>query len=387
MKIFISCGELSGEQHAARVASKLKELADCQLLAFGSQLLKSQGVDIVEDYQNYNFSGLTEVVLNLAKIFQLKNMLIAKLKEIKPDLVLLVDYSGFNLELAKSIKSTPELSSTKIFEYIAPQLWASRPQRIHKVKAYVDKVLCTLPFEEKIYQDAGVAVKYVGNPVLESIKLSTNKNPERKNKNILVGIFPGSRKFEISYLLAEFIKAATLLQAKFPHKEFSFKVSRAPSISREELDSIINKNSDTTLDIKVWDPDEIEQANHKLLAEADFLWLCSGTVSLEAALITTPYLLAYKSNIINYCAYLMLRTIKLAGLANIIAGKILIKEFLQYDANAKNFVQESSSWLSQEGFSDYYYKIHQDLKEFKNSLSGFDTAKLVAEEIIDEIKQ
>lgn len=379
-KIFISCGELSGEQHAARVVKEL-DTSKHKVFALGSKLLAQEGVELLEDYRDYSFNGLTEVLFNLPKILSLKNKLIEKLKEIKPDLVLLVDYSGFNLELAKSIKACPELSQVKIYEYIAPQLWASRPYRIKKVKAYVDKVLCTLPFEEKLYQEAGVPVKYVGNPVLES--LSVTPNSAQNDSRILVGLFPGSRKTEISYMLPEMLKAAKRLEAKFPEKQFEFKISRAPSISKEFLQERLDRHA--PLAFTVWDPDDIENANHKLLSSADFLWLCSGTVTLEAALYTTPYFLAYKSNLINYAVYLMIRCIKLAGLANIIAGKMLVKEFLQYDASAENFVEESSAWLTEKGFSDYYYKIKKDLEDFKASLSGFETAKLVAKEISNEI--
>ena len=167
-KIFISCGELSGESHASRVAIEIFKLCPgAQIRAFGSEILEELGVEVIKDYRDYSFSGISEVVTNISTILSLKREISTEVIKWKPDVVLLVDYGGFNLQLAQAIKkNSPEI---RIVEFIAPQIWASRPWRIKNIKRYVDKVLCTLPLEEKLYQEAGINHKYVGNPVIDSL--------------------------------------------------------------------------------------------------------------------------------------------------------------------------------------------------------------------------
>lgn len=388
-KIFISCGEFSGEQHAANLTkSLLKQNPNLEIYAFGSSLLAANGAKVIVDYKDYSFSGITEVIKNLSKIFEAQKLITEKLLEIKPDIVVLVDYGGFNLKLAKNIHQEFKrlnIPRPKIFEFIAPQIWASRPWRINKIKSSVDMVLCTLPFEEKLYQNAGIPVKYVGNPVAASIEANIDKstiyrelgiraNPQEE---ILIGVFPGSRKSEIQYMYPMMQKAANKLMVLNPNKRFRFLLAKAPNLPYSVFENYDLKFNN----IELIDPKQISNLNHKLLSASDCLWLCSGTVTLEAALLGTPYFLAYRSNILNYILYLIFRITKMAGLANIISGKYLVKEFLQYDATIDNFVNETQSWLSSEGFSDYYHQIKNDLVEFKKSLLVEDTFDLVAEEI------
>lgn len=405
-RIFLSCGELSGENHALGVVKKLKEESpDLELYAFGSEQLKNVGVTLIENYKDYSFSGITEVVANLSKILDLQKSLVIKLEELKPDLVLLVDYGGFNLELAKRIKASGKLENTKILEFIAPQLWASRPWRIKKIKQNIDKVLCTLPFEEDIYKKENIDVKYVGNPVLPSLTPAMRKSEllaivqgselRAQNKSqptahspqpVLIGIFPGSRKAEIKEMLPRMLKAARELSLEMPSVKFKFLVSKAPSISYE----LFKKHGieDYQDIVEVLNPD-IENANHKLLSAADALWLCSGTVTLEAALYETPYFLAYRSNLLNYILYSIFRVGEMAGLANIIQGRYIVKEFLQYAATTENFKKETKLWLRHDSpavFTGYYYEIEKNLKKLKEKLASHDSYELVAKEIATSLR-
>ena len=394
-KVFVSCGELSGENHALGVVKQLKSKnPKVALYGFASQQLKDAGVELLADYKEYSFSGITEVLSNLNKILEIQKLLITKLEDLQPDLVLLVDYGGFNLELAKRIKASDKLKNTKILEFIAPQLWASRPWRIKKIKQNIDKVLCTLPFEEEIYKKENIDVKYVGNPVLPSLTTACKKEelyeltglPRRgfttTRNDVLIGIFPGSRKAEIKEMLPRMLKAARELSLEMPSVKFKFLVSKAPSISYE----LFKKHGieDYKDIVEVLNP-EIENGNHKLLSAADALWLCSGTVTLEAALYETPYFLAYRSNLFNYILYSIFRVGKMAGLANIIQGRYIVKEFLQYDATANNFKKETKHWLrndSPAAFTGYYYEIENNLKRLKDKLANYDSYELVADEVL-----
>lgn len=411
-KIFISCGELSGESHAARVCSELFKLQpEVEIRAMGSYILAALGAELSVDYREYSFSGATEVVMNLPKILALKDRLADEIFEWKPDIVLLVDYGGFNLELAKALhhrfKDKPE-NRPYIVEYIAPQIWASRSYRINKIKAYVDKVLCTLPFEKKIYDEAAIPVSYVGNPVAESLHpectkqelmqaLNNKRAQELNTENIqriinpedelLIGIFPGSRKSEIKYLLPQLIEAAQLTNEAFKQagKKLRFVLAQAPTIPRDLLEQYgLNKELEENL-ISIINAEVLVNANHKLMKAADALWLCSGTATLEAALIGTPYFLTYAGNLINYSLYKIFKIIDMAGLANIIADKYIVKEFLQKNANAKNFTQETLSWfdLSQEEIktTNYFNRISGDFNKLRDQLMEHKSSIAVANEL------
>lgn len=406
-KVFFLTGELSGETHAAHVVAELfKAKPDLEIKALGSKILKEFGVDVVVDYKNYSFSGFTEVVENIGKIFKLKHIILNELKQFKPDVLVLVDYGGFNLEIASAVKSNPELRDIKIVEFIAPQIWASRPHRIKKIKKNVDKVLCTLPFEEEIYQKENIPVRYVGNPIVSSIADATDKSnflkllksPKQKSnslsdredpntgKEILVGIFPGSRKSEVRFMLPIMIEAAKEINEKLDHK-FKFILAQAPTISTKVLlENGLEEVRDQGL-IEVMPPGISKNANQKLLSAADLLWLCSGTVTLEAALYGTPYFLSYKGDWLSYQLYKFFKIIDMAGLANIIAGEYIVPEFLQHDASKENFVNQTLEWLtpnsnSSSPFTEKYFEIKDKLLSVTSKLSNMDTSKLVAEEIL-----
>ena len=235
----------------------------------------------------------------------------------------LVDYAGFNLQVARAIKkaqlSDDRLKKIKIIQYIAPQIWASRPGRIQNIIKYVDKVLCTLPFEEEIYHEVEQPVRYVGNPVLESLTdipeedakaeifsvLKKEYSANTNNDDIalipsddapLIGIFPGSRGFEIEYTLPLFVETAKRIHEEYP--QIRFVIAKAPTISYEKLMKCGLKDAQNL--IKVVDSETLINANQKLLKASDYLWLCSGTVTLEAALYGKPYFLTYKANSINF---------------------------------------------------------------------------------------
>lgn len=403
-KIFAICGEFSGESHLAKVVREIKAIEPrTQIKGMASSLCENLGMEIFVDYKNFSFAALTQVVLNLPKILSLKRKIVKEILTFKPDTVLLVDYAGFNLQVARSIKMAQakdeSLRAIKIIQYIAPQIWASRPERIKNVLKYVDKVLCTLPFEEEIYNEVEQPVSYVGNPVLESlidmsaedakaeifsflqeeygINCLKNDNTASisSNNEPLIGIFPGSRGFEIEYTLPLFVKTAKKIHEEYP--QIRFLIAKAPTISHENLLMCGLKDAQDL--IKVIDGETLAQANQKLLKASDYLWLCSGTVTLEAALYEKPYFLTYKANSINYMLYKMLKIIDMAGLANIIAGKYIVKEFLQNNATVSNFYKETCLWLE-----DYSYleTMLQNLGVLREMLSGFETSKLVAEEVL-----
>ena len=411
LSVFAICGEFSGENHLARVVSKLKAFSDyVQITGMGSSLTEKAGMENFIDYKDYSFAGVVDVIINLTKIFKLKKIILEKIIALKPDIVLMVDYAGFNMQIAKGIRvaqlKDSSLQNIKLVQYIAPQLWASRPHRIKNIRKNIDLVLYTLPFEKEIYESVQQPAIYVGNPVLESLieesaveckaeiidylnlqnaedenaeievaLQSQGRVAERTSSRLIIGIFPGSRGFEVSYTLPIFIETAKILRFSYP--DLKFIIARAPTISLEKLTQYGLKDVEGF--VKVIDSESISNANQKLLKAADYLWLCSGTVTLEAALYEKPYFLTYKANPINFMLYKILRIIDMAGLANIIAGKFIVKEFLQKNAKVENFLEETLMTLENDKYRDDLIKEFQIVKE---KLGDYKSSELVARKLI-----
>jgi len=385
--IFAICGEFSGESHLARVVLQLKLLyPSVEVVGMGSELTAAAGMKNLIDYKDYSFAGVTQVIANLVKILKLKKLVVQKILELKPDFVLMTDYAGFNMQIAKAIRAAQRKDSVfkkiKLVQYIAPQIWASRPHRIKNIKKNIDHVFYTLPFEKEIYEKAQQNASYVGNPVLES--LISESDLECKKEIIetlntvetkIIGIFPGSRGFEVTYILPLFIETATRLYLRYP--DLNFIIARAPTISLEQLMKC-GLNEEARKFIHVIDSESISNANQKLLKAADYLWLCSGTVTLEAALYEKPYFLTYKANSINFALYKILRIIEMAGLANIIAGKFIVKEFLQENATVENFLNETIKCLED---SNYRLELINGFKLVKEKLGNYKSSELVVQKL------
>jgi len=332
-KIFIVTGELSGDVHASYVVRELKNInPDITIEAVGGENLEAEGVKLFSDHSKMGVVG-TDALKAIFSHIQLGSRIVNYLKnEYKPDLVLLIDYGGFNLRLAKVLKE----NGITVFYYISPQIWATRKGRINKIKNYISKIMLILPFEEKIHRDAGINAEYVGHPLVSQLPFyftreafisENNLNPDKK----IVGIFPGSRKMEINYMLDIFLNSASIIHSK--DKNIQFCLGQATNISDELIQDYLNKYPD--LDIKV-----MKNKNYALLSCSDALMLASGTITLEATLYKTPMIVSYKAPDIAYLIYLLLRYLKFVSLPNIIANKKIVEEFIQYKAKPDLIAEE-----------------------------------------------
>lgn len=380
-KVFISCGELSGEIHASNLIKELR-LTNEQLIikGFGSSIFQENQIELLANYKDYSFSGISEILANLSKIFQLEKDLYEKIIDFQPDIIITVDYGAFHTRLAKKLKRNG--FKGKIIQFIAPQIWASRPWRIKDIKKAFDKVLCTLPFEEKIYAKHRIPHRFVGNPVFASLSnRSFKKDLNVEQSETLIGVFPGSRKSEIKHMLPIMIKSAQAIKKQLPQRKFKFLLAKAPSIDIETLNQYGFDKQD---DIELLETNN-KNPNHTLLSAADALWLCSGTVTLEAAFYGTPYFLSYKSTQLNYLLYRIFRTIDKAGLVNIIAGRDLVREFIQSQANEKNFIEETLNWFEDNSFSNYYHLMQKALEDFSQDFAPYPSYKLCVAELKKEL--
>lgn len=367
-KLFIVTGEYSGDIHASHVVKALKEQSpDITIEGIGGENMHSAGVKLFRDHRKMGSVGLSpSIIINHIKLG--KEVVDYITKDFKPDAVLLIDYGGFNLRIAKFIKQ----AGIKVLYYIPPQVWASRKGRINKIKQNVDEVLCIFPFEKDLYKSYGIKVHYCGHPLVSQLPEKADrdeffeKHGLDKNKK-LVSIFPGSRVFELKYLMDVFIKSAKNLQKK--HPDLQFCVSHAPNLS----DEVYNKFLKQT-DFKV-----IKGENQALLSVSDALILASGTVALEACLYQTPMIIAYRGPWLFYFIYLIVRCIKRVSLPNIIADKSIVPEIIQGNVNVQNISYEIEKLLYDK---EYRTKNINELGEVKALLSDKVSSEEVAKEII-----
>lgn len=368
-KIFIVTGEYSGDIHASKVAEALKaKNPDIVIEGIGGDNLRNAGVKLFSDQKKMGAVGLTPKIV--IDHFTLGKRLVDYLtKEYKPDLVLLIDYGVFNLNISKFLKK----AGIKVFYYIPPQVWASRKWRINTIKKNIDEVLCIFPFEKEMYESYGIKTHYCGHPLVSQLPEKAdkveffNKHGFDINKK-LVSIFPGSRVFELKYLMNVFIKSAKELQKK--HPDLQFCISHAPNLS----DEVYNKYLKDT-DFKI-----IKGENQALLSVSDALILASGTVALEASLYQSPMIIAYRGPYLFYLIYLMVRCIKRVSLPNIIAGKMIVPEILQQHVNVNNITYEIEKLLYDNAYREDNIKQLGEVKALlSDKVSSQEAANVIAE--------
>lgn len=328
-KLFIITGEYSGDIHASHVVEALKVTnPDIEIEGIGGENLRNAGVKLFSDQKKMGAVGLSPKII-IDHITLGKRLVDYLINDYKPDLVLLIDYGAFNLSVSKFLKR----AGIKVFYYIPPQVWASRKWRINTIKKNIDEVLCIFPFEKDLYESYGIKTHYCGHPLVSQLPPKADrdnffeKHGFDKNKK-LISIFPGSREFELKYLMQVFIKTAENLQKK--HPDLQFCLSHAPNLSDKVYDKYLKNCS-----FKV-----IKGENQALLSVSDALILASGTVALEACLYQTPMIIAYRGPWLFYFIYLLVRCIKRVSLPNIIADKSIVPEIIQGDVNVNKISYE-----------------------------------------------
>ncbi len=370
-KLFIITGEHSGDKHAADVVRELRVLnPELIVHGIGGENLSAQGVELFSDHSKMNSVGFSlKIILDH---ISLGRRVVDYLKEFQPDVILMVDYGGFNLNISKVIKK--ELPHIKICYYIPPQIWASRKWRINTVKKNIDKVFCIFPFEKQLYDENGIDYEFVGHPLVHQIPRGHDKHAFflkhglDVNKN-LVSIFPGSRVFEVKNLLKTFIKASALIKERLP--ETQFVIALAPNLKKSVIEQFLPKDCDMQI---------VQNENYSLLELSDSLILASGTVALEAALYKTPMLISYKGPWFLYMIYLLVRCIKHVSLPNIIMQRDIIMELIQKKSNAGMVAAETLKILTD---IEYKNKMVQELSSVENQLTTLVPAKVVAESLIN----
>lgn len=320
-KILISAGEASGDIHAAAVTAALKRIdSTTEVFGMGGDELRAAGGEVLFDIKDHGVMGFVEVLKKLPDLFKLRREFARVMDERKPDCLVVVDYPGFNMKLAKLAhdKGIPVVS------YIAPSAWAWNKGRAKNVAKIVDKVACIFPFEYDVYKEAGAPAEFVGHPLVDIVHPTmeraeaeawVGKEPGRP----LVLLMPGSRLMEIERMLDVILEGAKLLQKQMPQVQFA--MPRAGTIPLEMLQSKIQTSG---LEVKI-----TEGHNYDLFSVADLALATSGTVTLEAAMCGLPSVILYRTSAIT--AFIARRVINIPniGLPNIVAGRQILPELLQ----------------------------------------------------------
>jgi lipid-A-disaccharide synthase len=324
MKIAIVAGEASGDLHASEVVHELKKL-DPALKTFGlgGDLLAAQGTTLLHHVRELGIVGLFNVLRQLPMFRRIFRELVDRIVAEKPDAVMVVDYPGFNLRLARRCKEL----GFKVVYFISPQVWAWHTSRVRHIRKYVDRMIVIFPFEEEFYRGHGVPVTYVGNPLIE--QLADIRKPERRGDLLRLALLPGSRKHEVRTLLPPMLETVRVLRRE---REVEAYVIQAPTIAREKLVRIMGELG---VELPIVPNDRGEG-----LAAADIALASSGTVTLEAAVLGTPCVVMYRLSRATH--FLGRRLVKLPhwSLVNIIAGKEVVPELLQDDVNGARIAQE-----------------------------------------------
>ena len=380
-ELLIITGEDSGDLYGGNLAREIKKLSpDINISGVGGKQMRSAGVDIFCDVSEISVVGFWEVIEKLGLIRRLYKQIIEKFDSGNVKGVVLIDYPGFNLKIAKAAKER----GIPVFYYISPQVWAWRKSRVKTIKKYVDKMMVILPFEKEFYQREGVDVEFVGHPLLEVIASnseaisSSNKKEIYKefgidDRQIIIGILPGSRKKEIAYMLPEILKASSLIKEKYPSVQFLLPLSQ--SIEEDYLKNFIT--SDYSY-IKI-----VKGKNYDVMKVSDLLITKSGTSTLEAAIIGTPMIIVYKTSITSYYLAKALVNVTYAGLPNLLAGKEAAPELLQHKMNAKNIAEKTIYFLEKK---DGLEQMREEFKNIKYSLGEQGASKRTASIIINHLK-
>ena len=377
MKYYIIAGEASGDLHGSNLIKELKKLdAGAEIRCWGGDLMQRAGGMLVKHYRDLAFMGFAEVVVNLRTI--LNNLKFCKedIQKFQPDVLVLIDYPGFNLRIAEWAKQQP-YQTYKVVFYISPQVWAWKEGRVKKMKQYIDKMLVILPFEKDYFKNRwDCNVEYVGHPLVQVIDNYKREhqqetfNIQHSTLNIqhpvsdIIALLPGSRKQEILK------KLPVMLEVSKSFPQYQFIVAKAPGQEEGFYEEMLKPYSNVS---------SVRNETYKLLLNAKAALVTSGTATLETALFGVPEVVCYKGSSISYQIAKRLIKVKYISLVNLIMNKLVVKELIQNELTPKNLEKELFTILTDE---NKISEIKKDYAALKNLLGeGGDASAKAAKSI------
>ena len=322
-KLYIIAGEASGDLHGSNLIKQLKNIDSAiDIRCWGGDKMQAEGATLIKHYKELAFMGFIEVVKNLPTI--LKNISFCKedILAYKPNAIILIDYPGFNLRIAKWAKQ----QGIKVIYYISPQVWAWKENRVQLMKQCIDKMICIIPFEKDFYKNKwNWDVEYVGHPLVEVVEQFNIQHSNLKIENNIIALLPGSRKQEI------LTKLPIMLSVVEHFPTYQFVVAKAPGLDEDFYNNLIAPYKNVS-----W----VVNETYALLSKAKAALVTSGTATLETALFGVPQIICYKGSNISYQIAKKLIKIKFIGLVNLIMDKEVVKELIQHQLTTQNLHKE-----------------------------------------------
>jgi lipid-A-disaccharide synthase len=352
MRYYIIAGEASGDLHGSNLIKELKKLDEYALIrCWGGELMQKAGAELVKHYRDLAFMGFIEIAINLRTI--LKNLKFCKedILQFKPDAIILIDYPGFNLRIARWAKE----QGLKVIYYISPQVWAWKENRVKQIKVSVDLMLVILPFEKAFYRKWNYDVEYVGHPLVEVVEEFMARTTNQSGKMIgngsslpIIALLPGSRKQEI------LIKLPIMLSVSRFFPEYQFVVAQAPGQEDAFYEHLYRDYPNVT---------SAKDNTYQLLNQAKAACVTSGTATLETALFGVPEVVCYKGSAISYQIAKRLIRVRYISLVNLIMDKQVVKELIQDELTTSKLKEALSDLLTNSQTKENLIKDYRELKE------------------------
>lgn len=356
MKYFLVAGEASGDLHASNLMASLKKVdSNAEFCFLGGDLMQAQGGRLVKHYREMAFMGFIPVLLNLKTILRNMKMCQEEILKYQPDVVILIDYPGFNLKIAKFVKQN---TSIPVHYYISPKVWAWKEYRVKSFKKYVDKMLCILPFEVEFFKKHQYKVDYVGNPTVDAIDAFKKSNEEDSFEKFLgdnklqdkpiVALLAGSRKQEIKDNLPSMLEVVK----QFP--TYQAVIAGAPGIDRDYYKDFIGDDSEIVFD-----------QTYRLLSHSAAALVTSGTATLETSLFRVPQVVCYKTPIpkVVYWVFKTVLTTKYISLVNLMVDRTIVQELFAKFFSVKNIQAELDRILNDDEYRQKMLLGYDDVIE------------------------
>jgi len=381
-KMFIVAGDPSGDLHGANLVNALKEMSSqIEIYGLGGERMEKAGVVLLDKLTDLAIVGFSEAIINIVALRRIYRKAKEFLRNEKPDIIVLIDYPGFNLRLASLAKRL----KIPLIYYIGPQIWAWRRGRIKDIAELVNKMLVIFPFEEETYREAGVDVSFVGHPLLDTIQPTKSKEEVYLKYGLdpdfpIIGLMPGSRKQEIERLLSIMLEASRKI-AKNRKAQFVLPLaSNIPmSYIKERITEFekdrLNRTKESPLPILV-----VRDEDYNIRRVMTLALVASGTATLENACLGIPMIIIYKVSFFSYLLARLLIRIPIIGLANIVAGKRVVPEFIQRKARSEDIAKVACHWLSNPGIMK---EIKKELEKVRERLGTPGASKRVAKIILE----
>jgi len=364
MKYYLIAGEASGDLHGSNLMKGLKNIdPEAEFRFWGGDLMQQQGGHLVKHYKETAIMGFLEVVLNLRKINNFLKICKKDILIYSPDVLILIDYPGFNLRIAEFAQS----KGIKVYYYISPKIWAWKESRIKKIKAFVDRMFVIFPFEVDYFKKHNYPVDYAGNPLLDAVQEKLNdpgsfddfiNNNGLENKPI-IAILAGSRKQEIDRNLG------VMLEIIDHYKNYQFVIATAPSIEPDYYQKFVQNNR-----VKV-----VFNQTYDVLKYANAALVTSGTATLETALFNVPQVVCYRAGNVSYFIAKQFVKTQYISLVNLVMNAEVVKELIQFEMNAEKLKTELNKILYDTNFRQ---KMLDNYKELRKKLGGTGASERVA---------